>query len=1587
MDGVIRTMRKMAASVQQRGRRTILCIGSETFVSRARQLLAVVVSLLVVAGVVPALAAAADSSPASVPDAPVAAQPVPGPKLGGIDPVVGDYRALRTKYSSTFPGDHGVLKAMMYTAPVNYQDANGNWQPIDNTMVPASANGVAFTNKGGVYQASLPSALGAPVKFQVGNVWASQSVGRLSASGAANGRSVNYADTVSGVSVNYTAANDRLTEQVVLNVPASPTLFTYHLAASPGLHAVAAAGGGVDFVDNVGARQLSLEAPVVWDASGSPSLSESAVSSVLSSDGSTLTVSVDPSWLADPSRTWPVTIDPSSYAPSESNNCSLNSAAPTTSSCNNTTFDIQHTTAPKTLRELFTFALTLPHASNIQYADLNVPVATTTSGTDAISVHALTRAYTTAATWNTYDGVNSWTTAGGDFNSTATYKVTKTNGIAAGTYVSWNVTPLLQGWTDGSIANNGLLMKLDNETVAADYTFNDRGGNGRSVSLGGQYFPRIGQPGYFTTFHQQLDDRLSLDVNPATGNMELTSVDLPMTSVGPDISVVRYFNSLGGGYNSNSYFGGGWYSGPTDAEVAGLTGCAVTGDGSGMFEGADGWLAYWSTTDDTGSAPVTAAPGLNAKFARTSCTSTATFNGSQAQWISDGSINGAVLTGMKDRNGRSAAYTQASWPDLTVTDVEGRSLNYTGGGGDIVTQISDPTGARTLTYTYDATSTYITQYQDAAGNLTKYQYNASGDMTMITDPNGQETILGYDTSHRLTSLKRVTNNSTSAGYTWTFNYSGAHANDAGGTSTITDPNSHVTTYTYDTSSRVTQVQDANLHTQQSTYTANGDPKTLTNALSAVTTLNYDTNNNLTSLVNPASGTSGVTAATWTNRYSTTGVTGGTYLPSSTTDPQSGCTAYKYDPVGNLTNAYAGQTGNCDTLTGGSNFTNAYQGDTGVASCTSDALTTTYKGILCSTTFPNQAGTSNQNTNLYTFASATPKTLNSLDQRQPGYSCSTPRKLCQTETFDTLTRLVSVTDSSANNAGAGEKTFYCRDSMDRVTKVFYVAPTTTPNCTTGTADIAYTYDKDGNLTQRVDSTGTTTFAYDDLNRVVTKNTGTNVCTVTVQTPTGSVIYNGTVCMNYDGVNVTSFVDSSGTTAYAYDPANNLTSLVEPGGTSGCKVSPKTLTSLCTSFAYDSANRRTTTQYPGGANLVNAYDNAGNITSATGTANAGGTPISKYSYCYQTLVSGACPTSGTRVDSALVQQVIENDTRTGTAVTTDYLYDPFDRICSAASTSGGTCTTPPTGANKYAYDASGNRTSQTVAGTSTWMAYNAANELCWKSTTSGTACATPPTGATTYTFDNVGNLSTSATPTSSYTYNTKNQTTAITNNGVTLSAMAYADLGQTERTSVTQGANTSTLLSSPLGVDKTTTGATSTYVVRDPDGHLIGYKDGAGNHWYYLTDNQGSVVDVVNSDGSTIGNRYAYDEYGRSIYTYATPTVTQPWGYAGGYSDATGLVKFGARYYDPSVGRWTQQDPVGGTIGSSQSLNRYSYVGDNPLNYVDATGRSWWSRALVGFGAAVLGGSFCFAVGVAATPAAGFACGVVVSTGFAALPGPS
>ena len=87
----------------------------------------------------------------------------------------------------------------------------------------------------------------------------------------------------------------------------------------------------------------------------------------------------------------------------------------------------------------------------------------------------------------------------------------------------------------------------------------------------------------------------------------------------------------------------------------------------------------------------------------------------------------------------------------------------------------------------------------------------------------------------------------------------------------------------------------------------------------------------------------------------------------------------------------------------------------------------------------------------------------------------------------------------------------------------------------------------------------------------------------------------------------------------------------------------------------------------------------------------------------------------------------------------------------------------------------------------------------------------------------------------------------------------------------------------------------------------------------------------------------------------------------YDFDTKLVRFGARDYDPTIGRWTTKYPIGFAGGDT---NLYAYVGGNPMSYSDPTGLKTEVRCRPLAGKAGKVGSHCYLV---ITPEAGSSLG--------------
>jgi RHS repeat-associated protein len=105
-------------------------------------------------------------------------------------------------------------------------------------------------------------------------------------------------------------------------------------------------------------------------------------------------------------------------------------------------------------------------------------------------------------------------------------------------------------------------------------------------------------------------------------------------------------------------------------------------------------------------------------------------------------------------------------------------------------------------------------------------------------------------------------------------------------------------------------------------------------------------------------------------------------------------------------------------------------------------------------------------------------------------------------------------------------------------------------------------------------------------------------------------------------------------------------------------------------------------------------------------------------------------------------------------------------------------------------------------------------------------------------------------------------------------------------------------------------------------------------YFLTDHLGSTVGLADQAGS-ITSQTSYDSFGNA--SSALPTR---YGYTGReYDEYTGLMYYRARFYDPQIGRFISEDPIGFEGGD---VNLYGYVWSNPLSYRDPLGLDGWGN---------------------------------------------
>jgi RHS repeat-associated protein len=334
----------------------------------------------------------------------------------------------RTATSDTYELHSGLLETRVYPTPVNYKDAEGEWQPIEEGLTEAEDGEIV--NGANSVEVSLPSELQEGLaRVTIGDQWIGS---RLLATETEppeldEGAAV-YESPEAKTSFEYTTLPDGLKEEIELEGPSSPSSFRYELTASAGLHAEMADDGSVVFKDEHGEVVASLPAPTVADAQSVAPTSEQVSYQLAPREGGSwiLTVSVDPGWLDAPERAFPVRIDPTVTAEKSDLDCVIGGKTGQEGWIDCSSWGRENLLAGynaelnqaedswyRSLMNLSTAEI--PKGADVSSADLMLYAPEAAQNTTGVAVHRVLKPWTWQANWKRYTLGHNWEAEGGDY--------------------------------------------------------------------------------------------------------------------------------------------------------------------------------------------------------------------------------------------------------------------------------------------------------------------------------------------------------------------------------------------------------------------------------------------------------------------------------------------------------------------------------------------------------------------------------------------------------------------------------------------------------------------------------------------------------------------------------------------------------------------------------------------------------------------------------------------------------------------------------------------------------------------------------------------------------------------------------------------------------------------------------------------------------------------------------------------------------------------------------------------------------------------------------------------------------------------
>jgi RHS repeat-associated protein len=1075
------------------------------------------------------------------------------------------------------------------------------------------------------------------------------------------------------------------------------------------------------------------------------------------------------------------------------------------------------------------------------------------------------------------------------------------------------------GWGDVS-ANGQLVVPETNPSTGQPYGL-------PNFSWDFPSQPKTGDPNAATGCSAGIKNRTRNPVDLSTGNKIEYATDISWGGAKGGLELTRVYTSNLAGNGSNCPFGQGW----NDNYSVRLTG-TFGANGAGrvvMPDEVTGRLFSYSGTDSAGSFLFTTTASINQ------------LGDVLAQ------LPGGAGFEYRYKHGGKMVFNPARMLSAIV-DRNGNTttLNYTGSN---LTLITDAVG-RSITLMYDGSNRVI-QAEDSMQPVQRkwvYQYGQTGQLSMVTDALGDTMRYVYT---------NVGGTAGAEGLGEIFDYLGNPVKELHYDSTsgrLLDEyfppeltSGQAESYVYTTSGTLvssTTLTDQMGRTTVTRFDAHGYPISQTDPLGQVTTIQRDL---LTGLPLSVTGPCGCTQVI--NTYDGNG----NVLTS--TDELGNTESYLYDPVFNNVTQYTDKLGNVTTYKYDQfgNLLNVYRPLNATTTMTYDGF-----GQLLTSTDPVGNTTAFQ---YDPYGSLLTKTdmLNDVT----------------TLTHDMIGRLTLSTDP------LGRQTAFAYNAL------FMTSMTDTAGATT-----TYAHDANGNTTTITDQLGDqTTLVYDVRNRLTSStdpqgdvtNYGYNLDNevLTKVSPLGR-----TVSYTYDarGEPLTVTDPMGATVSFTYDNAGDLVQLTDQRGFAtsftydelyrpSSRIDPDGATSTATYDAnsnitravdrlgrpvtatYDALNRAANMQYAD-ASVGYAYDLASKLTqisdSVSGAINwtydaanrvtaettSAGTVGYTYNFAGQrlTMTAGSRSPVNYSYDTAGRLQTIAQDSDTFTfsydtlsrrsglarpnGVNTSYSYDSASRLIEELH---GVGQAQPVEDLKFSYDADNEiiaigsiASAQQLPAAQTVGTADPANRI-------------PQFGSAAFMFDAQGQTTskTDSTGTTNYTWDARGR---LTNVGLPSGqAVSYAYDPAGRRTSRTAGGVTTNFLYDgrnivlDSGSDGTVTGYLNGPLL---DEKLRQAQDG-GSPMYFASNQTLSTAALLDPIGNIL-EQDQYEAFGQN--NAASLTRYQ---FTGRESDdATGLLYYRARWYDPKQGRFLTEDPAGFKGG----LDLYSYVLDNPINSADPLG---------------------------------------------------